>query len=204
MLSLSGCSSDKLAGTTTSADPATKNRAADATVPNANQPPNSTDTNTGNGSTTTKLTTTDTKTTVTETLTITKTLGVTQTEDKTIVVTVTKIDQSGNAGEPHILTFDAGSGGSQEIPGLCNSDGTPTNIQVALNAPGVKNGPTISGSTVSYDPVTCVLTEQKYGIKTDTFNFTCPTSQVIVNGQPASAPQSTDPSLTSLMQPQTN
>ncbi|MCX6111379.1 MAG: hypothetical protein NTZ90_17425 [Proteobacteria bacterium] len=76
-------------------------------------------------------------------LTIGKKLGVIPRDDTNTSVTVAVIDSNGQVGAPHIVTFGAGSGGTQTIPGLCNAKGQPNNIAIGIvtaasAAPGTK------------------------------------------------------------------
>ncbi len=107
-------------------------------------------------------------------LTISKKLGVIPFDDTNTAVTVTVIDSNGQAGAPHIVTFNAGSDGSQSIPGLCNAKGQPNNIAINISGPS-KGTSTLNGGSVTYDPKTCLLSSNRsgghYG---NTYTFTCP------------------------------
>jgi len=119
-------------------------------------------------------------------LTIGKKLGVIPRDDTNTSVTVSVIDSNGKAGAPHIVTFNAGTDGSQSIPGLCNAKGQPNNIAVSISGPS--NGTsTLNGGSVTYDPKTCLLSSTlsggHYG---NTYTFTCPdNAKVNVTAAPA-------------------
>ena len=82
------------------------------------------------------------------------------------------------------ITFHAGKAGNQQIPNLCNN-GSPTYLKVTMSAPGVKAQPKLLGASISFDPATCILTEVlTMGKQGDKFDFSCPNSQVYINGKP--------------------
>jgi hypothetical protein len=119
-------------------------------------------------------------------LTIGKKLGVIPRDDTNTSVTVAVIDSNGQVGAPRIVTFGAGSGGTQTVPGLCNAKGQPNNIAVGISGPS-NGSSTLNGGSVTYDPKTCLLSSTlsggHYG---NTYTFTCPdNAKVNVTAAPA-------------------
>ena len=190
--SLSACSSADLSGgssaaqhpaatAATTSDAATPSQAVTATTPAPDQSPAAPNTTSSNLSATT-----DEHGNGGVPLTIGKKLGVIPLDDTKTSVTVAGIDSNGQIGAPHIVIFNAGSGGSQSIPGLCNSKGQPNNIAVGITGPS-NGSSTLNGGSVTYDPKTCLLSSTlsggHYG---NTYTFSCPdNAKVNVTAAPA-------------------